>query len=722
MKKLNFAKLVVPMFTLLIPALLNAQNWIARHNLTAAQLQAEHNTNTANGYRIISLGGYVEGGLEKYIAHWEQIAGVPLIMRFGLSATDYQNETNQYVAQGYRTISVTGHVLGSTTKFSAIFIKDGTLSWASRHDLTSAQYQTTVQNFAAQGLKVKHVSGYVVNGVEYFAATWEPANGKSWVARHNLNATDFQAAANQYASQGFELKMMSGYNKAGIDYYAGVWETASNPHWSARSGLTGINYQNEFDNHYYQGYKPQFVSAFASGSIARFNGIFVNAAMTAADINRIDAAVNNYRTAQGINGVSLAVCKSGRLVFAKSYGLANNSTGELLSPKHSMRVMSISKPVTAAGILRMLQNGQLTLDQKVFGPASLLGAYYATPSGKPLLNNITVRQLLNHTSGLRTCNGEAVFHTASSTPDQAMNVLLQSADILPYTPGTVYNYANTNYFILERIIEKVSGLKYETYIRNNIFNSCGIGSSMFVGNANASSAPGEVSYTMTIPNDINLQLFGGFGGWVARPMDLLKFLNRVDGNASPSDFLTAATQTTMTTGSAQNPSYGLGWLISGSLQQHDGCFWGTRSFLVEGTNGISFAVATNSSPTGSLCDNGLRDALQTALGQVTAFPPYNLFDNIGTGARFSNNIAAASIANQPLSEDKTVSLGNNPITNGTITPSNYNLINSVSITNTVGQTEYYKNPTIINTRLKGALVIRITTKNGNIIVKKLIAL
>ncbi|HTF80351.1 MAG TPA: serine hydrolase, partial [Cytophagales bacterium] len=486
------------------------------------------------------------------------------------------------------------------------------------------------------------------------------------------------------------------------------------PLWVAKHGVSSINYQHEVDNLVYQGYRPRCLNAFASGTSAKFNYFWVNTNYSAADMAKIDNAVNNYRTAQNVNGVSLAITKNGRLVFAKGYGYANPSTGEILSPNHSLRIMSISKSATSVGILTLVQAGKLSLNQLVFGPNGILGTKYPTPVGKEKLNSIRVRHLLTHTSGLRTCNGEAVFWDQTKTPDNAMSVLLASPTLIKNDAGVVYEYSNTGFFILERIIEQVSGLKYESYIRTNVLAKSGIGSTMYVGQASGNIKAGESTYNPM--HNMNLQLWAGFGGWVARPIDLLKFLNRVDGQATPSDIITASTHTTMTTGTTQNPNYALGWVVSGSLQNHNGCFGGSSSFLVERGNGISYAIILNSTPTNGDCSGGLKNALDVALSQVVAFPSYNLFDNIGPGARVEESFAQDDASQNDVAEDANlVTVYPKPSVDGLIHFNNAAIIKSVTVIDAMGVTERHAGAIAeLKTNLKGLLILKIETEQGTV--------
>jgi CubicO group peptidase (beta-lactamase class C family) len=596
--------------------------WITRHGMTPAQYQAEFTKNSQNGYRLTCVNGYTHNGQERYIAIWEKASGPALVARHGLSAAQYQAAFNEFQKQGYRLTHVSGYGVGNAAKFAAIWEKKSGGAWAARHNLTAAQYQAAFNEHAKQGYRLSHVNGYVVNNVEYFAAIWEKTSGPAWQARHNLTGAQFQSTFNDLGKQGFVLVKVSGYTKGNTNLYAGIWEKTSSPPRFARHGVTAENYQHVHDNMYHQGYRPLYVQGFASGNSSRFNGIWINNHMSGADLAKIDNAVDGYMKAQNVSGLSLAVTQNGRLVFAKGYGSAR--PGVEMSPNHSLRAWSISKSVTAVGIMMLVQQGNANLlDRRVFGPNGVLGATYPTPPANSALNNITVRQMLNMTSGLRTCNGESVFWNASSTVANAMNVLMNANDIMTTTPNSQYIYSNANYYFLARVIEVVSGQPYETYIRNNVLNRCGIGNTMYVGRADGESRPNEATYTPH-PKP-NMQLFGGFGGWVARPIDLVNFLRFVEGAPNPNDIITAANHNVMTTGSALNNGYALGWAVNGNLQSHNGCFNGGRSFLVELANGLSYAVIINSNAANDDCGWTLRGVLNAALPTVSSFPSYNLF-------------------------------------------------------------------------------------------------
>ncbi len=600
--------------------------WIARHDMSSASYQSTFNDLKAKGYRPVCVNGYTENGKERYEALWQKPASTPAwAAHHGMSSATYQSTFNDLTKKGYRLTWISGYAVNGQAKFAAIWDKKSGPAWAAYHNMTSASYQSTFDNMKKKGYRLRQVCGYSVGNKAYFAGIWDKSSGGALEAHHNLTAAQYQSKFNELNGKGYVLECVSGYNVGGKDYYAAVWEKKSSPLWWTRNGIPKLNYQHAFDNMYYQGYYPTYISAFASGNTSRFNVIWENTVMKWSDISSIDKAAQDYMDNQNVSGLSLAVSKNGKLVFAKSYGYANKSTGEELCPNHSMRIMSVSKGITGCGIVKLWEQDHGILKKKVFGPNSILGSKFSTPANMPKLNNITLEMLLWHTSGLRSCDGEPVFWNASKTKADALNALLAMGDLIaaPNKIGDTFIYSNTNFLIASLVIEQLSGQSYEHWIRSKILNPAGVSNRMYVGNANGTSRSGECTYT---PEEkMNLQEWAGFGGWVARPMDLLHYLAHVDGDNTVPDVMSKSAHDQLTTGSVPNPGYAFGWLVSGDLQSHNGCYNGTRSFLVELSGGLSYAVIVNCNPADDDCGWTMKSKIEPALTGVSAWPSYDLY-------------------------------------------------------------------------------------------------
>src|SRR5207302_2165080 len=136
------------------------------------------------------------------------------------------------------------------------------------------------------------------------------------------------------------------YHVGSNDYYAALWEKTNSPYWIARNGMPDSQYQLIYDNYRYQGFQPAYVSAFASGGAARLNAIWTNTALKAADLEAINKAIAGALKSAKIAGLSIAVGKNGKLVYAAGFGSADKESGMEMSVDHKLRIGSISKSVT----------------------------------------------------------------------------------------------------------------------------------------------------------------------------------------------------------------------------------------------------------------------------------------------------------------------------------------------------------------------------------------
>jgi hypothetical protein len=217
---------------------------------------------------------------------------------------------------------VTGYEVGSNLKYAAIWEKKGGPEWAARHGLSSADYQKAFDDFTKQGFRLVHVSGYNAGGSAHFAAIFEKSGGPAWVARHNMSAADYQKAFDDFAKQGYRLKEVSGYNVGGQDNYAAIWEKIGGPTWYSRNGIPDAWYQNVYDNFYYQGNQPVYISAFSSGAAGKLNVIWDNPNFSGADLQAISQKIQAYMSTNQVPGLALAITKDGRLVYAAGFGYA----------------------------------------------------------------------------------------------------------------------------------------------------------------------------------------------------------------------------------------------------------------------------------------------------------------------------------------------------------------------------------------------------------------
>ena len=201
-------------------------------------------------------------------------------------------------------------------------------------------------------------------------------------------------------------------------------------------------------------------------------------------------------------GAGLLVIRDGKVLIKKGYGLANIETKTPITPDTCFLLGSVTKQFTAMAVMLLAERGQLRYDDP-------LAKFF--PQFPPYAQKITVRNLLNHTSGLP--DYEALFveqgliekdwprsvKTTRSrfepTARDALNLLARQPNLL-FEPGTKFEYSNSGYVVLAQIIEKASTQSYAQFLKQNIFKPLGMKRS-YVYDESRPNIPGRAaSYTM----------------------------------------------------------------------------------------------------------------------------------------------------------------------------------------------------------------------------------
>lgn len=355
---------------------------------------------------------------------------------------------------------------------------------------------------------------------------------------------------------------------------------------------------------------------------------------TQQDIAVVDNAVNTLMTTYSIPGASLAVIKNGRLVYRKGYGIADQTTNEKLTPEHRFRLASVSKTYTGAAIMKLVQEGKLNLEAKVFGTGAVLGTTYGTQPYNANLSAITVRHLLQNVSGSwgSTTGGDVIDQSPSLSNAQMLNWVLNTRPN-PTVPGTKYDYSNVGFWIAGRVIEAVSGKPYINYIKEDLLAPIGATQTDIAGKTLAERKTNEVRYhgqgsDNTYTYSIAFPRRDADGGLIATATDVARFVAAIDGFATRPDILNAASINELTKGSAIFPSYALGigiWSAE-NLWYNYGSLPGTRTGFMRHNNGTSAVLLLNSRVNPATNDTPFVQAMQSLLLDLVKNPGYQWQD------------------------------------------------------------------------------------------------
>jgi CubicO group peptidase (beta-lactamase class C family) len=370
------------------------------------------------------------------------------------------------------------------------------------------------------------------------------------------------------------------------------------------------------------------------------------------ELHTVDKAVLKFMKQWEIPGASVAIAKDGKLIYARGFGYANIERSELVQPFHRFRIASISKPLTATAIFKLIDEGKLSLEDKVFGSKGILNNPAYMKIADPRCFDITVEQLLSHTSGwIRhgdsndpMINSNLVceyFHTSPpATQQQIIQYML--AQKLDFTPGSRQEYLNFGYCVLGRIIEKVTNQSYEEYVKKNILNVIGLESYELAGTFEADKKKNEVTYydrpqAELVPSYLkkgNVQApYGGFnitamdahGGWIASASDLLKFALAVDGRSSRPDVLSSSSIDSMSTHPFPSANFAHGWNSDGKTHYHFGLLPGSSGFLEVESNDLAVALLFNSYSFSDFYFQSMMNVILTSIDEISSFPTQDLF-------------------------------------------------------------------------------------------------
>jgi N-acyl-D-amino-acid deacylase len=372
----------------------------------------------------------------------------------------------------------------------------------------------------------------------------------------------------------------------------------------------------------------------------------------------VDEAVSEVMTRWEIPGGAVGIVRDGRLVYARGFGYSDLASQTETAPDALFRIASVSKPVTSAAILRLVEQGRHSLHEPAF---ALLADITPLPGATvdPRLATVTVRQLLEHSGGWdRTVTFDPMFRptqiaAATGTPAPASAeaiIRYMMGRPLDFDPGSRYAYSNFGYAVLGRIIERITGGSYEDFVQEAVLAPAGVTRMRLGRSLPADRAPGEVRYydratvasvfpeggAVPFPDGgFYLEAMDAHGGWIASAVDLLRFQTAVDRFPTRPDVLTPASIDLMTAKPASplwdgSPvHYGLGWLVrplEGNWW-HGGSLPGTASFLVRTGTEVGWVALFNARTMkpGSQFEAEIEDAMWEAIGDVTAWPPHDLF-------------------------------------------------------------------------------------------------
>lgn len=353
------------------------------------------------------------------------------------------------------------------------------------------------------------------------------------------------------------------------------------------------------------------------------NDTLTNSMSDSPQLEDMENKIKRYLLRWEINGAQIAVTRNDSLLYVKGFGWADMEKKQEMQPSNIMRLASVSKLLTAVGVMRLAEVGTLKLSDHVFGPKGILNDTAFTNAIKDQRYlDITVEQLLRHKAGFTTGAGDPMFSTRyimmqnrlTTPPDNntLMKILLKRR--LGFTPGTAKRYSNVGYTLLSMIIEKKTRMSYEDYMRRFVFEPAGCYDFHIAGSYEKDRRRNEVKYYMhkgSEPvyeynnsgrmvekcygeNDIpNLK---GAGAWCASAAELSRLVASIDLLPGVKDILSKKSVEFMTR-EMPDHDFSIGWNFcpKGRPWIRTGSLSGTSALVLRYPDGECWILITNTS-------------------------------------------------------------------------------------------------------------------------------
>jgi len=363
-------------------------NFRAYHGVSAAQHQAEFNTLSAQGYRMISLSVYGDYSSPLYAAVWVQRSGPAYVAVHGINANDYQTFFNTWTAKGYVPVLVSATGPIASAVFAAVFEQGIQGPWQARHGVPAGpvnqggSFDYFNSSFAAQSLYIRSFAIYGDSNNRYYIAVWHANPGYvKWHVHSADPAANYQTTFNTETQlPGYGLH---GYRPAyvalsGDQTYCSVFKDDVVGPWVARHGMSSSDYQTEFNQQVAAGNYPICVQGGGTTANAVYAAIFAKQDIPSArqwsvtgaavpSLAAFDNAFQQFMQTNAVRATQFTISKNGSALLSRAYTWAEPGY-RLTQPSDRFLLASCTKMFCEQAIQTLYNSGALKAPTLVVKP------------------------------------------------------------------------------------------------------------------------------------------------------------------------------------------------------------------------------------------------------------------------------------------------------------------------------------------------------------------
>jgi CubicO group peptidase (beta-lactamase class C family) len=457
------------------------RGWASLRNLTSAEFHERWTHYRDRGYRLVDQETYVHQGDRLYAGVWvENRESFGWASYRGVTSAQFSEEFDRYRDRGYLPIDFEVYAVGDELRYGAIWVENReSLAWKLKRNMTSAQFSTTFQTYADDGLRSLDFEAIETgNGMRYAGIWVENRSGRGWYLYRDLTATGYRNRWNQLYDKGYRLDNFEKYETGSGVRYSGIWrQNTSRPNWPLRA--------------------------------------------------EVDALVQDERDDHDVPGIGVAIWHDGQTVYLGGVGHQDTEDGVWMHSGSVNRIASVSKAVTGTLAMRMIaEHPSIDLDDPIQDHLPQLPAHHTYTVGQALMNRSC---LAHYPDGMSTQN--------QTHYDSSLEVLEEYMDEpLVCTPGE-YEYSTFASNAPAAVFEGVEGKSFDEIALDELTVPFGL-TTLRTENL-AGSLPDRATLYETdndeYAGDDTSNKWGG-GGFVSSPRDLTRFGARIlDGTILTED-------------------------------------------------------------------------------------------------------------------------------------------------------------------------------------------
>lgn len=354
--------------------------------------------------------------------------------------------------------------------------------------------------------------------------------------------------------------------------------------------------------------------------VTQWHDTLSNKASTTAALEPMDRKMSRFMDKWDLRGMSVAVTRHDSLIFAKGYGWSDEKFGIALEANQVMRIASSSKLITAVAVMKLCEEGRLSLNAKVFGPKGILSdTIYSNAITDERLYELTVDHLLVHKGGFATRYGDPMFNIRDIMTADSLTEAPRGADLarrvlrrrLMAAPGEIRRYSNFGYMLLSLVVEQAAGKDYWDYVMNDLLGE--VCSGGFYPATNYLSERYDCESCYYAPDTVMVEEYNGSGkmvprvyggtdvyglmgagGWVASAPAIARLVASIDGDNGVPDILTAKSIALMTEYNEESAMC-RGWshIEKDGSWLRTGTLYSAHSFVKHYPDGECWVIVTN---------------------------------------------------------------------------------------------------------------------------------